>query len=265
MCFACFFCLGYCTRRYLHRVDRRQRPMCIRDILDYESMKQREKLVTLIHLRGFDDVNKTLGHSNADKLICQTLEGFGKIIGKSSNALCLEEVGHNKNYIANVEGVTFAFALMASSKNILVDEIKKITSIMDKPIEFMGLSIELNFLVGSSFKSNETIDTQTLLREAFIAFDSENSIVYKPEMNPYCERRLTLMAQLRQAIENNKLTLFYQPQVSLATHELIGFEALLRWTHEQFGFVPPWILYTSAAADNLLCVWFVVCRINKQK
>src|SRR4029077_14151261 len=56
------------------------------------------------------------------------------------------------------------------------------------------------------------------------------------ERNP---RRLALMGELRQAIEKNQLVLHYQPKISLKTRRVIGAEALVRWQHPKYGFIPP--------------------------
>jgi EAL domain-containing protein (putative c-di-GMP-specific phosphodiesterase class I) len=63
--------------------------------------------------------------------------------------------------------------------------------------------------------------------------------VYRQEDDPYDPSRLLLRADLRRAIEHQDITLYYQPQVALATGELTGIEALARWRHAERGWIPP--------------------------
>jgi len=63
--------------------------------------------------------------------------------------------------------------------------------------------------------------------------------LYSQELDPYSPQRLALMAELRDAIEQNQLVLYYQPTVNLATRTVFGVEALVRWQHPQRGLIPP--------------------------
>src|SRR5207253_9083951 len=62
---------------------------------------------------------------------------------------------------------------------------------------------------------------------------------YREEDDPYDARRLLLRAELRRAIDDRDITLYYQPQVALAAGELTGMEALARWRHRERGWIPP--------------------------
>jgi EAL domain-containing protein (putative c-di-GMP-specific phosphodiesterase class I) len=87
-------------------------------------------------------------------------------------------------------------------------------------------------------------DAQILLRHAGIALDAapkfEHHIAcYTKETNPYNERRLKLMAELKRAIANDSLDIHYQPLVSTDTGQFIGAEALIRWPHHEYGMIMP--------------------------
>jgi EAL domain-containing protein (putative c-di-GMP-specific phosphodiesterase class I) len=62
---------------------------------------------------------------------------------------------------------------------------------------------------------------------------------YRSDQDPYDPRRLTLISDLRQAVQNGDLELFYQPKVRLDSGEVIGVEALARWDHPLLGAIPP--------------------------
>src|SRR4029077_15037065 len=63
--------------------------------------------------------------------------------------------------------------------------------------------------------------------------------IYNAKHDQHSPRRLSLMGELRQAIDNNQLLLYYQPKIDLRTGRANGVEALVRWQHPQYGFIPP--------------------------
>jgi EAL domain-containing protein (putative c-di-GMP-specific phosphodiesterase class I) len=87
-------------------------------------------------------------------------------------------------------------------------------------------------------------DSSTLLKRADIAMYSAKSttkgvVVYDPAIDHNTTRRLVLASELRRAIAANKLEVWYQPVASLPTGDVTGFEALLRWHHDDFGDISP--------------------------
>lgn len=206
--------------------------------------KNKSLAVILLHIRRFDDVNKTLGHRNADILLHRIGERIDGVLRTTEGCVALDTKESGHVYTAHVEGVSFCFAMTNESREEAIKEVEVCLKAMTISIEFMGLSLEPSFMVGCSFSQGKHTDPQSLLRESFIAFDMANSklspiAIYEPEMNPYSPKRLTLMTELRSALEFDGLNLFFQPQINLATKRVCGFEALLRWTHHEYGFVPP--------------------------
>ncbi|VUD51638.1 Phytochrome-like protein cph2 [Thalassocella blandensis] len=225
--------------------------------------------IVMLHLRRFDDVNKTLGHRNADVLLGQIGQRISNVLSSSEDSIPLEKSEYGMNYAAHIEGVSFAFALAKPSRNETIKALEPLIREMSQPIEFMKLQLELSFIVGCSFAGEER-DPQTLLRQAFIAFDTADIkmstiAIYSPEMNPYSPRRLTLMTELRAALESNTLELFFQPQIHLAKRCVCGFEALLRWKHPEYGMVPPDEFIPMAEKTGLmkpLTSWVIKHAVN---
>ncbi|MDQ0860418.1 EAL domain-containing protein (putative c-di-GMP-specific phosphodiesterase class I) [Bacillus sp. V2I10] len=75
---------------------------------------------------------------------------------------------------------------------------------------------------------------------------------YYSGMNQNSSSLLAIETGLRQALENNEFSLFYQPQVDLNTKETKSFEALLRWNHEEMGSVPPSAFISVAEESGLM-------------
>ncbi len=222
--------------------------------------------VIMLHLRRFDDVNKTLGHRNADVLLGQVGQQISNVLGESEDSIPLEKNEYGLSYAAHIEGVSFAFALAKPSRGETIKALEPLIRDMSEPLEFMKLQLELSFIVGCSFAGEEN-DPQTLLRQAFIAFDTadikmSSIAIYSPEMNPYSPRRLTLMTELRAALDNNSLELFFQPQIHLPTKCVYGFEALLRWKHDEYGMIPPDEFIPMAEKTGLMkpLTHWVICK-----
>src|SRR6185312_16783147 len=83
-------------------------------------------------------------------------------------------------------------------------------------------------------------DVQTAMRRADVAMyaakrDGEGFSVYATEQDQHSALRLTLSSELRQAIEDNELVMFYQPKIDLASLRIVDVEALVRWRHPERG------------------------------
>jgi EAL domain-containing protein (putative c-di-GMP-specific phosphodiesterase class I)/ActR/RegA family two-component response regulator len=83
-----------------------------------------------------------------------------------------------------------------------------------------------------------TQDAEAALQRALASKD-ERYAFYRPELNDGVYERFRFENALRRALERDELIVYYQPQASLATGQLIGFEALLRWQHPELGLIPP--------------------------
>lgn len=200
--------------------------------------------VFMLHLRRFDDINKTLGHREADQVLNLFAARMNRLVAETVQAVYLEGNGDQTKCVAHIEGVSFSFALQDDDPDRLLQQAAQLADRFAEPIEFRSLMLELNFAIGAAFVDSGARDTQSLLRHAFIALDQtgnggSNLAVFNAEMNPYSPRRLTLMTELREALRNDSLALHFQPQIHLHSDRIAGFEALLRWSHPEHGFVPP--------------------------
>lgn len=200
--------------------------------------------VVLLHVRHLDDFNKTLGYKRADDYIRLVAERLDQFAANSALVLPVGQKAGARHYVAHMEGVSFALAMWGDSEASLRQEIKGLIARATRPVDFRGLYLDLNFLVGCSFDTGGDSNPLALLREAAIALGQQrlqyNDVtVYQPEMDSYNPRRLTLMTELREALEKDQLMLYYQPQVRLADKTVGGFEALLRWHHPKYGTIPP--------------------------
>jgi EAL domain-containing protein (putative c-di-GMP-specific phosphodiesterase class I) len=106
------------------------------------------------------------------------------------------------------------------------------------------LNLEVGASIGVALAPVHGNDAATLLQRADVAMYSAKEArsgfeVYDPDRDEYSPRRLMLAAELRHAIERGQLSIHYQPKADLRTNGITGVEALLRWHHPDYGFVPP--------------------------
>jgi diguanylate cyclase (GGDEF)-like protein len=188
--------------------------------------------VMLMDLDRFKEVNDTLGHHTGDRLLVEistrlseALDGRGEVarLGGDEFAIFIQPV-------ADVEG---AEAIAG-----------QIRSALERPFELDGLTIEIGASIGVAMYPAHADDSSTLLQRADVAmYRAKTSrlghAVYVAERDPSNPRRLSLAAELRHAIERGEVTVHYQPQAALATGQITGVEALVRWTHPRYGSLPP--------------------------
>jgi len=197
--------------------------------------------IVFLHITGFNDFNKTLGHQNSDELIKLVAQRLNKRAVATPHIVWLDR--DDQIAVANIETVTFGCIIKNLNREKTLALAQELAATIYQPTEFKGLSIEFSVQSGCAFSDGYN-DVSTLQRHAFIAFGNnrphERSVtVYEPGMDAYSPRRLTLMTELRKALTNNELELYYQPQIELATGRVTGFEALLRWTHSEYGAISP--------------------------
>jgi diguanylate cyclase (GGDEF)-like protein len=188
--------------------------------------------VMVIDLDGFKEVNDTLGHHYGDLLL--------KEIGpRLSTALRDEDV------MARLGGDEFGIVLPALPQpEVAVAIARRLMEEFERPVIVDGLALDISGSIGIALFPTDSQDVDTLLRRADVAmYDAKEAgtgfELYHPSLDRYSPSRLTLVGQVRPAIENDEFLLYYQPKVRIADGKIVGVEALIRWQHPQRGLVPP--------------------------
>ena len=198
----------------------------------------------MFYLRRFHEVNKTLGHIQADELLKLITKKLNAMVRQLPGAVSLDEKDGDSHYIVAMEGVTFVILINNPDNPNPRESINSIAVNLSEPLEFNGMAIDIGCVSGTaSYIPGET-DAPTLLRNAQIAIDMgerRGKLVtdYSNEINPYNARRLSLAGELRKAIDHDELALHFQPKICSKNGKISGMEALLRWTHSEHGFIPP--------------------------
>lgn len=178
-------------------------------------------------------INETLGHNNGDKIIQSVASRLNKSIrdtdtlsrsGGDEFNLVIENIHH-------LEDIT----LMA----------EKFSRIIQHKLTIMDQEIHIKASIGISVYPQDGSDIGSLLSHADAALYRAKERggnayeFYSPELTRQAKRRLQLETNLRRAIENNELVVYYQPKIDLLTGEPSGMEALVRWAHPKQGIIPP--------------------------
>jgi diguanylate cyclase (GGDEF)-like protein/PAS domain S-box-containing protein len=209
--------------------------------------RHKEKLAVLyLDLDRFKLINDSLGHSTGDLLLLDV-------------AKRLKELSREEDTVARIGGDEFLVvlpSLLESSDAAVAAE--RIAAGLNQEFIIQEHSFKVTCSIGISIFPEHGMDGETLIKNADAAMNSakENGCCtfrfFTEEMSAQVLERLTLEHDLRIAQERGELFLVYQPQVSLVTGEITGFEALLRWQHPEMGLVPPGRFISVAESSGLI-------------
>ena len=187
--------------------------------------------VMLIDLDRFKDVNDTLGHLSGDVLLQEVARRLRAPVRESDTVARLggDEFGVLATGVATAEGA------------IVLAE--KLREALAEPIAVGGLALEVESSIGIALAPDHGADVETLIRHAdvsmYVSKRTHSPAVYCPETDHHSRVRLTLVADLRRALERKELVVYYQPQADAATGAVRTMEALVRWEHPVHGLLPP--------------------------
>ncbi|THB69157.1 MAG: EAL domain-containing protein [Gammaproteobacteria bacterium] len=206
-----------------------------------------------IYLERFHEINHTLGHHNGNALLGKVAKRLSQLSLAIDSSMVIESVDGVDQCIAVLEGVNFGLLIDnnkidSTGEDGLQEQLAKIANDllakMEEPFEYQGMSLDIGAHIGMAIFPSHGTEPGILMQHAYIALEfaqrkNDHYAIYSSEVDPYSARRLTLMGELRTAIDKDLLKMAYQPQIDVINGKLIGVEALLRWNHEELGFVPP--------------------------
>ena len=187
----------------------------------------------LVDLDRFKEVNDAFGHAAGDELLCRVA------------AILRREFGDGA-FIARLGGDEFAILVERSHQHEDVRIIAEdLIAALSGPIDLSSGEAFVGATVGVAMLPEHATSTDQAMRHADLALymgkeaGRGRCMLFETAFAEAVEQRLLLARDLRHAIEENELHAFYQPQVSIATGKVVGFEALLRWTHRERGPISP--------------------------
>jgi diguanylate cyclase (GGDEF)-like protein len=188
--------------------------------------------VLLMDLDRFKEVNDTLGHHSGDIL----LQELGSRI---------KDVLRASDTVARLGGDEFGVLLPHQADPLgVVHVMEKIRQAVERPLVVQGLPLGIEASVGVAFYPDHGEDVDALQQAADVAMYAAKEShafysFYDATTRDYSPARLTLLAELRRAIDERELVLHFQPKAALENGEVVSVEALVRWQHPERGLVLP--------------------------
>ncbi|HEX6548594.1 MAG TPA: EAL domain-containing protein [Candidatus Dormibacteraeota bacterium] len=186
----------------------------------------------LMDLDRFKEVNDTFGHHTGDELLVEVARRLTRELRASDT-------------IARLGGDEFAAILPGIDDTAQAEHAaSKLLRALNQPFEVGGERLTIAASIGIVLFPEQGTDADGLMRRADVAMyvakrAGGGSRFYAADQDTNSPRRLTLMADLRDAILHNQLALHYQPKVDLRSGEMLGVEALVRWLHPDHGVLAP--------------------------
>jgi diguanylate cyclase (GGDEF)-like protein len=211
--------------------------------------------VLFIDIRRFKNVNDSLGHTIGDKVLMIAAKRFVRMLTDA-------------DHVARIGGDEFAIVLRNLSTVGKAQKVaRRIFRSISQPFSLSGNRISISVNIGIAPCDAEYNTPEEILRDADIAMhyarekDSGVAVFSKDLRDRFLERARFEM-DLRHAIERDQLRVNYQPIVSLRDGHLVGFEALLRWYHDEVGLIPP-NKFIPIAEDSGLITPITVWVLNE--
>ena len=188
--------------------------------------------VLTLDLDRFKHVNDVLGYAFGDRLL-QAVAGR-----LTERLLCADDM------VARLGGNEFAILLQHADAVTAYRTAQRITQSFEVPLAFDDQTVDLSAGIGYACWPGDASDADSLLSRSEIAMYAakrkiSGALQYNASFDLARSQTLSLLTELRHAVEHNELRLYLQPKVSLNGKNSVAAEALVRWQHPRRGLVPP--------------------------
>ena len=196
-----------------------------------------------LDLDRFKSINDWYGHDIGDKLLIATCQRLKENLGPN-------------DFLARQGGDEFIIILNnLNDEYEALEKSRHLVRIFRQPFIIDGITINSTISIGISVYPINGNNRSDLMKFSDIALYSaknsgkNTSRLYNCAMKKEENRKLELENRLYDAIAKEELSIYFQPQISIQTEELIGVEALIRWNNSELGFIPPFE-FISIAEEN---------------
>jgi diguanylate cyclase (GGDEF)-like protein len=217
--------------------------------------------VMLMDLDRFKEINDTLGHHTGDMVLRHVAARLVRATG-------------DRGTVARLGGDEFAVVCRQPlGERGAIAFAEELRAAAESPVAVDEMVLEAQASVGITMAPLHGTDAATLLQRADVAMYSakqhhQGVTVYDPEHDNYTARHLSLVTELRVALAEGALELYYQPQVDMRNGAVLAVEALLRWNHPLHGFIPPDEFIPVAEHGGLmgrLTSWVIDTALRQQR
>lgn len=200
----------------------------------------------LIDLDKFKEINDTLGHVAGDELLRLVAE---RLTGLIDPQMILARIGGDE------------FSILLPDCDLRQDAMvigRRIVKGMQPPFELQGTGMEIGASVGIAMLPEDADGPVSLIKNAdtalYVAKNNHSGVcAYQADFTQQSSLRMTILTNLRQAISQSQLLMYYQPKMDIDSGVVSGLEALLRWHHPSLGLIPPDEIFD--VAENTRMIW----------
>ncbi|SOD18383.1 putative bifunctional diguanylate cyclase/phosphodiesterase [Nitrosomonas ureae] len=183
--------------------------------------------LNIVRLRG---INQILGYRSGDQLLQQLAQRLMRTLKESE-------------FLARVGEGEFALLLPSGGADCAIQVAQRLANALHDSVKVAGLMVDPRVSIGIALYPGHATEADTLLRRANAATNDVcpargGYALYTGGQEQECTRRISLMGDFREAIEQNELLLYCQPKVDIASRRVCGAEALVRWQHPVHGMLP---------------------------
>jgi diguanylate cyclase (GGDEF)-like protein len=188
--------------------------------------------VITLNLDRFKHVNDVLGYAFGDELLCAVAD---RLQG---------QVKRERDTVARLGGDVFALMLYRTDAEGAQQLAQRIARTFEEALTLSGQTVDVSASMGVASWPADADAADLLLSRSEIAMHAAKAktagaLLYEPALDSSSAQNLSLLTDLRHALEHGELRLYLQPKIAVATGRVVAAEALVRWQHPTRGLVPP--------------------------
>jgi diguanylate cyclase (GGDEF)-like protein len=197
----------------------------------------------LVDIDGFHEINETIGTENGDALLVLAADRLTRVpAGRSLARLGADE---------------FAMLLPDVGEEELAEVVRTLSELFTEAFQIDRIRLALEASFGAAFYPTHGADSEMILRHASTALSHAKehhlpSSIYASDQERHDLARLSFVAELRDALDDQQLVVHYQPQLDLTTSRLSSVEALIRWQHPTRGLLDAGKFIDAAERSGLI-------------
>lgn len=214
--------------------------------LEHAKRNNHALAVLLVDLDNFKVINDSYGHATGDLFLRNVATRFVDVL-------------RSEDTIARLGGDEFAVFLPSCNKPEEAATVaNKLIASLNEPVANIAQAFSTSASIGVSLYPQDTDSAEELLRLADMAMYQAKSggrgsyAFYASYLDVQVHENAIILPRLKEALDDDRLELFYQPEISIADNSIIGTEALLRWHEPDLGFIPPSRFIPLAEASGLI-------------
>src|SRR5210317_1225907 len=217
------------------------------DLAVKQSVRSHETLIVMfLDLDRFKLINDSFGHVVGDQLL---VEVAGRLKAEIRTGDTLARLG----------GDEFMLLLPQPTSRMQAESVaQKLIASLQQPFYLRNKEVYINVSIGIAVFPVDSKDINTLIKNADMAMYEVKSsgkngyTFYDDQLEHKAAEKISIESGLRNALKNNELEMFYQPQVDVQSRQIVGVEALLRWNHPQLGLRAPGYFIEQAEESRII-------------